>query len=181
MSYRKLVIETPDRKNKDYLEIRQKYNKYLKEFHQVYTKLSSKITNSKSVIVNLIGLDGTKKGTYTNKTFNPIKIIKKIKSMPLGNYKPANLGLFIDYKTKPKVSGLGYKDKNKAIETLNKINDYDINYQVNVVSTMLGRAKNHPNQTSGMLDAIKVFENWLKIYHLEKKPKNKKLRKSKSK
>lgn len=35
---------------------------------------------------------------------------------------------------------------------------------------MLGRAKNHPHQTKGMKDAIKVFEKWLKDY---KKLKNK--------
>ena len=34
---------------------------------------------------------------------------------------------------------------------------------------MLGRAKNHPNQTKGMRDAIKVFKLWLKKYKDNKK------------
>ena len=27
---------------------------------------------------------------------------------------------------------------------------------------MIGRAKNHPNKTKDMEDAIKIFSNWLK-------------------
>jgi len=33
---------------------------------------------------------------------------------------------------------------------------------------MLGRAKNHPNKTSDMEDAIKIFGNWMKKYKSKK-------------
>ena len=64
---------------------------------------------------------------------------------------------------------MGFKDKEKAIYTLDAIKGRDTKYQVNVISTMLGRAKKHPNKTSDMDDAIMVFEKWLLDY---KKSKN---------
>ena len=42
--------------------------------------------------------------------------------------------------------------------------DRDKKYQVNVVSTMLGRAKKHPNKTAEMDEAILVFEKWMSDY-----------------
>ena len=56
------------------------------------------------------------------------------------------------------------KNKEKAIHTINAIKDRDNKYQVNVVSTMLGRAKKHPNRTSDMDKAILVFEKWMLNY-----------------
>ena len=44
------------------------------------------------------------------------------------------------------------RDKEKAIYTLKKIKNKSIKYQVSLVSTMIGRAKNHPHQTKGMID-----------------------------
>ena len=60
------------------------------------------------------------------------------------------------------------KDKKKAIYTLYAIKGRDTKYQVNVVSTMLGRAKKHPNKTPEMDDAITVFEKWLLDYKKSK-------------
>lgn len=33
---------------------------------------------------------------------------------------------------------------------------------------MIGRAKNHPNKTKGMEDAIKIFNEWIKDYKKRK-------------
>jgi len=44
-----------------------------------------------------------------------------------------------------------------------------IKYQVNVIATMLGRAKNHPNKTKDMNDAIVVFKKWMENYKSNKK------------
>ena len=55
--------------------------------------------------------------------------------------------------------------------TIEKIKDRELKYQISVIATMLGRAKNHPNQTEGMREAIKVFEKWLEKYK-QKKDKN---------
>ena len=49
-----------------------------------------------------------------------------------------------------------------------------IKYQVNVIATMLGRAKNHPNKTKDMDDAIVIFEMWMRMYKKNKKAQIKK-------
>ena len=89
--------------------------------------------------------------------------------MPLGKkIKPINLSLYSDYNPKTTTHGLGFKNKEKALFTINKINKRSIKYQVNVISTMLGRAKNHPNKTKDMDSAIKVFDEWMKKYKSKK-------------
>ncbi len=62
----------------------------------------------------------------------------------------------------------GFKDKKTAIKTIELIRYRSPTYQFNVINTMYNRAKYHPNQTSGMQDAMKIFGGWLKKY---KKPK----------
>ena len=77
-----------------------------------------------------------------------------------GKIQPLNLSLYSDYKPETTLKGLGFKDKEKAIYTLNAIKGRDTKYQVNVtLSTMLGRAKKHPNKTPEMDDAILVLRN----------------------
>ena len=90
--------------------------------------------------------------------------------MPMSNktykerLKPLNLSLYSDYKPETTLKGLGFKNKEKAIHTINAIKNRDKKYQVNVVSTMLGRAKKHPNKTADMDEAILVFEKWMIDY-----------------
>lgn len=48
--------------------------------------------------------------------------------------------------------------------TVNTIKNRPIRYQVNVIATMLGRAKKHPHKTQEMNDAIKVFSKWMSNY-----------------
>ena len=89
--------------------------------------------------------------------------------MPLSNkIKPTNLSLFSDYNPKTTTQGLGFKNKEKALYTINTIKNRSIKYQVNVIATMLGRAKNHPNKTRDMNDAIKLFSEWMKQYKRKK-------------
>ena len=83
--------------------------------------------------------------------------------------KPLNLSLFSDYNPKTTTHGLGFKDKEKAIHTIKIIKNRDLKYQVNVIATMLGRAKNHPNKTKDMNDAIIVFKKWMENYKVNKK------------
>ena len=78
--------------------------------------------------------------------------------------KPLNLSLYSDYKPSTTTPGLGFKNKEKAISTIKTIKNRPIKYQINVVSTMLGRAKSHPNKTNNMNEAIKVFNKWMKDY-----------------
>jgi len=53
--------------------------------------------------------------------------------------------------------------------TVSAIKKRPIKYQVNVIATMLGRAKNHPNKTKDMNDAIIVFKKWMENYKANKK------------
>ena len=77
--------------------------------------------------------------------------------------------MFSDYKPETTLKGLGFKDKEKALFTVSAIKERPIKYQVNVIATMLGRAKNHPNKTKDMNDAIIVFKKWMENYKANKK------------
>ena len=63
-----------------------------------------------------------------------------------------------------KIDKKGFKNKEKALYTVNTIKNRPIKYQVNVIATMLGRAKKHPHRTQEMKDAIKVFSKWMSNY-----------------
>ena len=79
-------------------------------------------------------------------------------------FKPINLSLYSDYNPKTTTHGLGFKNKEKALYTVDTIKNRPIKYQVNVIATMLGRAKKHPYKTKEMNDAIKVFSKWMSNY-----------------
>ena len=164
---RVLLVKTPDFKNFKYKKVKELYQKDIKHFHKRIIKLVTKKIG-KSFIIELYGLDGTKKQTF--KDFNSKKIFKIIDQMPMAKVhedkriKPLNLSLFSDYNPKTTTYGLGFKDKEKALYTIKAIKNRDTKYQVNVIATMLGRAKKHPYQTKNMKDAIKVFSLWMKNY-----------------
>ena len=94
----------------------------------------------------------------------PLGDLKKINS----KIKPKNLSLYSDYDKSTTTKNLGFKNKEKALYTVNKIKNRDLKYQINVVATMLGRAKKHPNKTKEMNAAIKVFNKWMKNYKKNK-------------
>ena len=147
------------------------YQKDIKHFHKRIIKLVSKKTD-KDFSIELYGFDGTKKQTFKN--FNSRDIFKIIDRMPMSKIlkdkkiKPLNLSLFSDYNPKTTTYGLGFKDKAKALHTVKAIKNRDLKYQVNVIATMLGRAKKHPHKTKNMKDAIKVFSLWMKNYKKNK-------------
>ena len=122
--------------------------------------------------IKLIGYDGNLKKEYS--TLEPNIIFDLIDSMPMskqdyqGKLKPLNLSLYSDYKPETTLKGLGFKNKEKATYTIDAIKARDKRYQVNVVSTMLGRAKKHPNKTADMDEAILVFEKWMINYKKSK-------------
>jgi hypothetical protein len=76
--------------------------------------------------------------------------------------KNTNKSLYNDDHPKTSTKGTGFKDKQKALDTLKIIKNRDIIYQKLVVTTMYNRAKYHPHQTPTMKDAMKVFNKWLK-------------------
>jgi hypothetical protein len=96
---------------------------------------------------------------------SPSKVFNKIDTSPMAKVKGTNLTLYSNYNPETAEKNVGFKDKEKALYTINKIKKRPLRYQVYLISTMLGRAKNHPYQTKEMRDAIKVFQKWLDDYH----------------
>ena len=116
----------------------------------------------------MIGFDGTKKKTF--KSIECKKIFKIVDKMPMSKYvNPINLSLFSDYNPKTTTQNLGFKNKKKAIYTIKAIKSRELRYQVNVIATMMGRAKKHPHKTKEMDEAVKVFNSWMKNYKKNKK------------
>jgi hypothetical protein len=58
-----------------------------------------------------------------------------------------NKSLYEDKHPKTSLKGTGYANKEKAIKTLELIENYNITYQKQVVLTMYNRAKFHKYQT----------------------------------
>ena len=168
---RVLLIKTPNYKNLKYKKAKKLYQTNIKQFHKRVVKFISRKT-SNNFSIELFGFDGTKKQTFQN--FNSRKIFKIIDKMPMSKVlknkkiKPLNLSLFSDYNPKTTTYGLGFKDKEKALYTVKAIKNRDLKYQVNVIATMLGRAKKHPYKTKNMKDAIRVFSLWMKNYKKNK-------------
>jgi aromatic ring hydroxylase len=75
--------------------------------------------------------------------------------------KKINKSLYEDKHPETSTKGTGFKDKEKALDTLKIIKKRDLVYQKQVVNTMYNRAKHHPHQTESMRDAMKVFKTWL--------------------
>ena len=168
---RVLLVKTPDYKNLKYKNAKKLYQINIKQFHKRVVKLISKKT-SNNFSIELFGFDGKKKQTFQN--FDSQKIFKTIDKMPIAKalknekIKPLNLSLFSDYNPKTTTYGLGFKDKEKALYTIKAIKNRDLKYQLNVIATMLGRAKKHPYKTKNMKDAIRVFSLWMKNYKKNK-------------
>ena len=162
-----LLVITPNFKDKSYQKVKKIYQSKIKQFHKRYVKLICKTNKNKTFSVNLIGFDGKIKKVMNDLNYK--LVFQIIDKMPLGKkIKPINLSLYSDYNPKTTTYGLGFKNKEKALFTINAIKNRSAKYQVNVVSTMLGRAKNHPNKTKDMSDAIRVFNDWMKKYKRNK-------------
>ena len=111
-------------------------------------------------MIKIIGFDGKVKLKLDR--MNKSKILKLIDDMPMSkSIKPQNLSLYTDYTPENTIPGLGFKDKEKALYTIDKIKNKDIKYKINTINTMLYRAKYHPHQTQDMRDAIEVFKQYL--------------------
>ena len=162
-----LLVSTTSYNDRIYLEAKKIYQDKIKDFHKRFVKLICKINKQEKSSIDLIGFDGKSKKKMDKLNYKTIfKIIDK---MPLSKKtKPINLSLYSDYNPKTTTQGLGFKNKEKAFYTIKTIKNRPIKYQVNVIATMLGRAKNHPNKTVDMEDAIKIFSSWMKKYKSKK-------------
>ena len=162
-----LFVSTPNYKEKKYLNVKKIYQEKIKEFHKRYIKLICKTDKKNNFSIDLIEFNGESKKKLDKLDYKVV--FKTFNKMPISNkIKPINLSLFSDYNPKTTTKGLGFKNKEKALYTINTIKHRSKKYQVNVIATMLGRAKNHPNKTRDMNDAIKLFSEWMKQYKRKK-------------
>lgn len=76
------------------------------------------------------------------------------------------MNLYTDNNPETTIKGLGFKNAEKAIHTLDKIKNKNIIYQKQVVITMYNRAKFHPYRNKDMEKAMKIFEKWMKKYKI---------------
>lgn len=157
-----LTFTTPSYKHGDYIKNRDYYQHKLKKFHQLGIVKKTNL-NQKS--------DFSLKLTLKNETlWSDKKIIwsqiKKVCSQK--NIKSSNLSLYSDYNPQCSQKTFGFKNKDKALDTLRQLQGKPLKYQLQVITTMLGRAKYHPYKNKDMEQAITVFENWLLEYHKSK-------------
>jgi hypothetical protein len=63
---------------------------------------------------------------------------------------------------KKSVKNTGFKNKEKALDTIQIVKDLDKNHQMQIILTMYYRAEYHPHKTKDMIEAQKIFKKWLK-------------------
>ncbi|XP_018311304.1 uncharacterized protein [Mycetomoellerius zeteki] len=72
--------------------------------------------------------------------------------------------------SKQEEGGMGFKDKQKALDTLKILDGRDISYQYHVITSFVSRAKRtlqitrDEEKLANLRDALKVFEDWLTDY-----------------
>jgi len=77
--------------------------------------------------------------------------------------------LYNDLHSNKSLKNTGFKDREKAINTINLVSKRSLRYQFDVINTMYNRAKYHPHKTKQMEEAMKIFYKWLKKYPKLKK------------
>lgn len=162
-----LLIETPNYTNEKYKLVKEIYEKNIKDFHKRFIKLITYRNKDLKFRIKLIGFDGGIKKEANS--INIKTIFSLVDKMPLGKLmkenskiKPKNLSLYSDYNKETTITGLGFKNKEKALYTIDRIKSKSVIYQKQLLNTMIGRANNHPYKNKDMLDAVKIFERYLK-------------------
>ena len=77
--------------------------------------------------------------------------------------------LYSDLHPEKSLQKTGFKDREKAINTIKLITKRSLRYQFDVINTMYNRAKFHPHKTKQMEEAMDIFQKWLKKYPKLKK------------
>ena len=75
--------------------------------------------------------------------------------------------LYTDDNPKSTIENLGFKDENKAKESVEKVklllkkDEIDINHAKQIYVTMEQRSKHHPHRNEDMKNAEKIWRNYL--------------------
>lgn len=124
--------------------------------------------------MKLFGYDGEEKYSTTYVNQQELEhIYDLIDDMPIRRIEMAErlsqsaayiASLYSDDNPEETLKGTGFKDANKAKQTLELVKDRDSIYQFQVINTMYNRAKYHPHRTKEMESAMKIFKRWLRNY-----------------
>jgi hypothetical protein len=143
-----------------------KYKKYKSDLEKRNVYLIIKKNNKRSQLFNisLYGYDSKLKYLSNKITCIPY-IIKLIDKMPYGKIeKNKSIELYTNAHPKTTIKGTGYKNKKIALYTLKLIKDKPLKKQFLIINVLYQRAKYHKNQTKDMVEAMNIFEKWLKKY-----------------
>ena len=77
------------------------------------------------------------------------------------------MDLYTDNNPQTTTKGLGFKNKQVALKTLQKIKNRKLIYQKQVVITMYHRAKYHPHRNKSMEEAMKVYMKWMDTHNIK--------------
>ena len=75
---------------------------------------------------------------------------------------------FWPYTKLPTIKGSGYDSVDKANRTISAVKSKPKTEQKEIIETMFNRAKHHTSQTSGMREAMEIFEDWLNENKIKK-------------
>lgn len=138
----------------------------------IQTDLST-AARRKTLRIELLGMDGLRKYTKVltiPKTRQNLEkalhdemqhIYELVRNMPYERIRQRNQELYTDANPERTILGLGFKDRAKALYTIDRIKDEDPVYQARTIRAMYYRALHHPHRTPGMEAAMEVFEDWL--------------------
>lgn len=143
----------------------------IKSKNKQSNKKSNKISNKKS--------NKRKKTNKINKS-NKINRNNKInKSNKVNKLKGGNMELFTDNHPEFTISGTGFKDKKTALKTIEIVKNRDVDYQFQVINTMLHRCKsvikktNDKTKLKSLKESEKVLEKWVDDFKKDKSSKMK--------
>ena len=143
-----------------------KYKIYKSHLTKRNVYLIIKKNNKRSQLFNisLYGYDSKLKYVSNKITCIP-HIIKLIDNMPYGKIeKNKSIELYTNAHPESTVKGTRYKNKKSALNTLKLIKNKPLKKQFLIINVLYQRAKYHKNQTKDMIQAMNVFEKWLKKY-----------------
>ena len=143
-----------------------KYKKYKSDLTKRNVFLIIKKNNSRSQLFNVSLYCYDSKLKYVSNKITCIPhIIKLIDNMPYGKIeKIKSIELYTNAHPKSTIKGTGYKNKKIALNTLKLIKNKPLKKQFLIINVLYQRAKYHKNQTKDMIQAMNIFEKWLKKY-----------------
>jgi len=155
-NYNLILLVSDSINHPNYIKFKKIYNNNKKEFEKNGIKLKKYISEKINFSIKVFNVN--KNIFNSSKFIDPLELLDKVKN----DLSKVNLSLYSDYHPESSKKGLGFKNKEKAIQTINLIKNDSIQYQKQVLTTMINRAKYHPNQTKEMEEAIDILEERLK-------------------